>query len=124
MVASQFFSSFTMVHKNLHARSVSYNSVTKVLDLKAYLFELTRHVTPHLISTRFFPLFCPFLLKDVAPPCQFMWQDDLVQVAHFIRFSLGRVYNALNTVDISSALLAGTISWNVSLSLWCLLSEL
>jgi hypothetical protein len=33
---------------------------------------------------------------------QFMWQDDLVQVAHlnFIRLSLGRVYTHLDTVNI------------------------
>jgi hypothetical protein len=31
---------------------------------------------------------------------QFMWQDDLVHVAHFIRLSLGRVYTDLDTVNI------------------------
>ncbi len=29
-----------------------------------------------------------------------MWQDDLVQVAQFIRLSLGRVHNGLDAVDI------------------------
>ena len=29
-----------------------------------------------------------------------MWQNDLVQVAHFIKLSLGRVYTDLDTVNI------------------------
>jgi len=31
---------------------------------------------------------------------QFIWQDDLVQVAQYIRLSLERVYTGLDTVDI------------------------
>ena len=31
---------------------------------------------------------------------QLMWQDDLVQVAHFIKHSLARVYDGLETVNI------------------------
>ena len=31
---------------------------------------------------------------------QFMWKDDLRQVAQWMKFSLGRVYAGLGTVDI------------------------
>ena len=42
-----------------------------------------------------------FLPDDSAKDMlSFMWQDDLVHVAHFIRLSLGRVYTDLDTVNI------------------------
>ena len=37
---------------------------------------------------------------DITTMRQFMWQDDLVQVAHFIKHSLARVYDGLETVNI------------------------
>jgi hypothetical protein len=50
----------------------------------------------HDLRARYNSLFRP----SITTMRQFMWQDDLVQVAHFIRLSLGRVYTDLDTVNI------------------------
>ena len=50
----------------------------------------------HDLRARCDSLFRP----SISTMRQFMWQDDLVQVAQFIRLSLGRVYNGLDTVDM------------------------
>jgi hypothetical protein len=64
-----------------------------------------------MIYVRYDSLFRPSIITKR----QFMWQDDLVQVAQFIRLSLGRVYNGLDTADI----LTGRHDVvSLSLSLW------
>ena len=50
----------------------------------------------HDLRARHACLFRP----DITTMRQFMWQDDLVQVAHFITHSLARVYDGLETVNI------------------------
>ena len=50
----------------------------------------------HDLRARYDSLFRP----SITTMRQFMWQDDLVQVAQFIRLSLGRVNTDLDTVNI------------------------
>ena len=50
----------------------------------------------HDLRARYDSLFRP----SITTMRQFMWQDDLAQVAQFIKLSLERVYAGLQTVDI------------------------